>query len=812
MMKPTEVPGIQRKHVASEQSPVVSPLAVVSADEAGREVTVQDVVEALLKGKWMVMLSFLAVLAAAAVYTRTSDPVYRTSSVLLVDRNSNPQITQLLGLSADDGVQTDVELIKSRTIAQNVANRLLTSDARVRQHLTLSGSRERLVERLRGNMVLVRPRAQGVNIVDIVVSSSSPQEAALVANLFAEEYASFSRSGSRTRFRASREFLEDQVDRVDTTLRSAEGRIIQYAEGVEAINPEVEATQLLGQVGQLRQRSSELDLEAARLREELGAYQGELRRVAPRLANRLASTDDAVIAQYKQNVAELRGGLEVYYARNPGLRSVATEALPSPEADPVKQLRRQLDAAEVDIERRSNRIVDEALLADGTVVPGVQGGGAGSAEQLAPLQDLSRQIVTRRAQLEGLEASRGIIAGRVGEYEAQLRRIPGQSVILDRLKRDLGANQETYLELTRRLNEARIAEQSEVGTVSVVDAAPVPTVPIAPKILSNLLIGSVLGVVLGFLMVLLRNLLETRIRRPEDIRKLGATLLAIIPDMRKLLAQDFGDRREISVDGHTFSTSLITVLNPGSPVSDNYRRLRTNLRFLDPDNPPRVFAITSPGPGEGKSVTALNLCVAIAQAGHRVVYVDADLRRPVGHRMLGVPREPGLSDLLFEQNDAPGFEAFATVVDDLYMIPAGSTVANPSEVLSSRRMEEFIEELAQHFEFVVIDTAPVLVVTDALTIGTTVDGTILVCSADETYKMTLERSIESMQAVGAKVAGVVLNRFNPQSAYGGYAYAYAYGYGYSNAYGYGYEGNGYGEGGDASPSASNAPTPMSAAR
>lgn len=789
-MKPAEVPGMQR--VRASETLTESPLTVVSAsDESGREVSAQDVVEALIKGKWIIFTSFVLLLLGAAFYTRTVDPVYRTNSVLLIDRESNPQLTQLLGIKGDEGVMTDVELIKSRTIAGNVAQRLIASDARTRQFLTLPVDRpnaQQLVAEQVGAKMVVRPRAMGVNIVDVIITSTSPQEAALVANLFAEEYSRFSREGSRTQFRAAREFLEGQAERVDTTLRSVEGQIVGQAEGA-GINPEAEATQLMGQLAQLKQRQDEMEIESSRLSQELSAYQSELARVAPRLATRIGSTDDAVIAQHKQNVAEVRSALEVFYSQNPELRSMPTESLP-PEAREIVVLRRRLAELEADIDRRSSRIVDEAILADGTIVPGVQGGGAGSAEQLAPLQELSRQILTRRAQVGGVDASRGIMADRAAEIETRLRAIPGQSVELERLKRSLGANQETFLELTRRLNEAQIAEQSELGTVRIVDAAPVPRSPISPKILSNLLIGSVLGIVLGFLLVLLRNLLETRIRRPEDIRKLGATLLAIIPDMRKLLVQDFGNRSEISIDGHTFSTSLITILNPGSPVADNYRRLRTNLRFLDPDNPPRVLAVTSPGPGEGKSVTAMNLCVAIAQAGHRVVYVDADLRRPMGHRMLGLPREPGLSDLLFDGGAGADFEAFSTAVEDLYVIPSGARVANPSEVLSSRRMQEFVHELSEAFEFVIIDTAPVLVVTDALTLGTVVDGTIIVCSADETHKLTLERSIESMEAVGAKVAGVVLNRFNPQSAYGGYAYAYAYGYGYSNAYGYGYSGYG----------------------
>ena len=764
-----------------------------------------EILQVLIKGKWVLLICFMMCLLAGAFYTLRKPHQFQTQSTLLIDKSSSaPQITDILGLNGGrGGVGNDVEILRSRAIAQQVAQQvmaLLPTDPRVRTLLAPNedktpASLETVVDRLMtGGRVQVKPRGKDVDLIDVAVTSTSPAEAALVANLYAETYVDYSRKLSRGHYTATREFLGNQVDRIDTTLRSAENRLVDYATGTAAgataVDPQIEAQQALALKGQLEARRVELEIEAASIERQLGAYETELRRLSPGIADRIASSDDVAITEYKRRLAEARAELEDYYARNPQLRALAT--LPADAAyDDVRRLRDQISAYNAEINRRSEHLVSEIVGSSGLALSAPSGSvpsSTPSGEQLRPLQELSRQIIAQRAQLGGIQASLGIVRGRLAEGEAMLDQLPGQSVLLDRLKRELGVSQEAYVDLVRRYNEARIAEQSQLGYVTIVDQAPRPTEAESPVVLLNLLVSSLIGLLLGVAIALGRYATDTKIRRPEDVRRMGGTLLALVPDMRKLLLQDFGGRDTVTVEGHRFATSLVTVLNPSSPIADNFRRLRTNLQFLDPDNPPRVLAVSSPGPGEGKSVTALNLAVAIAQAGHRVAYVDADLRRPVGHKMIGVPREPGLSDLLFE-GYVGDFEAFVSPIDDLYIVPAGSKVANPSEVLASNRMQEVVNALRDVFEYVVVDTAPVLVVTDALTIGNMVDAVVLVCSANETPRMVLERSLESLHSVGAKVAGIVLNRYDPQSAYGGYAYAYAYGYGYaySYSYGYGYE-------------------------
>jgi capsular exopolysaccharide synthesis family protein len=203
---------------------------------------------------------------------------------------------------------------------------------------------------------------------------------------------------------------------------------------------------------------------------------------------------------------------------------------------------------------------------------------------------------------------------------------------------------------------------------------------------------------------------------------------------------------------------MISLLNPLSPVAEGYRRLRTNIQFSRPDAKVQMIMITSPGPGDGKTVTAINLAVTMAQAGRRTLYIDADVRRPQGHRMIGVPREAGLVELLFDALP-DSIEQFATSIDSyLYVIPAGRDVPNPAEVLGSRKMKNFLARWRKEFDVIVIDTPPTLLVADALILASTCDTTLVVCSAGVTNWQAVDQCSDALRSVGADVIGVLLNR------------------------------------------------------
>jgi non-specific protein-tyrosine kinase len=216
------------------------------------------------------------------------------------------------------------------------------------------------------------------------------------------------------------------------------------------------------------------------------------------------------------------------------------------------------------------------------------------------------------------------------------------------------------------------------------------------------------------------------------------------------------------------NADLITLANPRSAVAEAYRTLRTNIQLSSIDEALRTLLVTSAGPDEGKSTTLANLGVAFAQAGHRTILVDSDLRRPSLHGLFGIPNDQGLTTMLL-QDDAPA-PLVETPIEGLRLLPSGPVPPNPSELLASRRLEGAIARLVGDADLVLFDSPPALAVSDAAVLSRRVDGVVLVVSAGRTRREHAARARQVLERAGARLLGVVLNNASPEDAvysYGG---------------------------------------------
>lgn len=220
------------------------------------------------------------------------------------------------------------------------------------------------------------------------------------------------------------------------------------------------------------------------------------------------------------------------------------------------------------------------------------------------------------------------------------------------------------------------------------------------------------------------------------------------------------------------SSTLIVENNPKSPIAEAYRTLRTNIQFTSFDDKLKVILVTSSGPSEGKTTTAGNLALSFSQTGKKVLVIDCDLRKPSVHKKFQISNTAGLSNILVGENE------FADTVnkysDNLWIIPSGTIPPNPSEMLMSKKFKNFIDEMREKFDYIIIDTPPVIAVTDAQILSTEADGCILVVSSGEAQREAVQKSRELLENVNAKILGVVLNKMDLKSR-GSYGYYYYYG-------------------------------------
>jgi non-specific protein-tyrosine kinase len=312
-------------------------------------------------------------------------------------------------------------------------------------------------------------------------------------------------------------------------------------------------------------------------------------------------------------------------------------------------------------------------------------------------------------------------------------------------------------------------EQGASNTITVIEPASLPTRPVGPNTMMTVLTAAAIGFVLAAGAAYLLEYLDNTIKSPEEIKKISdLSMLAGIP----------------VISGERYPEKLITVEKPRSPISEAYRLLRTGIQFSTVDQPQcKIILVTSPNPSEGKSVTAANLAVVMAQAGNRVLMIDSDLRRPVMHRMFQVPNRDGLTTFLREGDigdttydgsmDVDGAMQAASI-DGLQVMTSGPIPPNPSELLGSQKMKQFLAEMAHRYDYIVLDSPPALVVTDAAILSTQSDGTLIVVDADHTNKSNLTQCTDRLREVNANLLGVVVNRLSPKAD--GYYYYYQYYY------------------------------------
>lgn len=316
---------------------------------------------------------------------------------------------------------------------------------------------------------------------------------------------------------------------------------------------------------------------------------------------------------------------------------------------------------------------------------------------------------------------------------------------------------EQLVDLVREL-ETPPGETNAPIKATIVDAASFSETPVSPQPARNIALGLVLGLLLGFGSAVLRQLLDTRVSSPEDLSDItGAPTLGTI-------VQDPAGTK----------APLLTQIEPHAPRAESFRVLRTNLQFVDVDNQHKVFAVTSALPGEGKTSTAVNLALSLAQGGGRTLLIECDLRRPKAASRLGLDEAVGVTSVLVGRVKADDAVQLHEP-SGLDFIAAGPIPPNPAELLQSNAMAELLEQMRDVYDVVILDAPPLLPVTDAALLSAKADGAILVLNHGKVTRDQVQLSIERLEQVDASLVGLVFNRVPAKSK----TYGYGYGYGYA---------------------------------
>ncbi|HEX4336079.1 MAG TPA: polysaccharide biosynthesis tyrosine autokinase [Polyangiaceae bacterium] len=365
------------------------------------------------------------------------------------------------------------------------------------------------------------------------------------------------------------------------------------------------------------------------------------------------------------------------------------------------------------------------------------------------------------------------------EAESQALDVNLLEIEYNRLARARNNNEKLYSLVMERSKESDLTRTLVFNNLRIMEKPLLPRGPVSPNVPLNMAGGLVGGLLLGLVAAIGREQLDRSVKTPSDVEHtLGLTFLGLLPSISekangKAAYASRGKRRKEEPEPGLTAPELVVHEFPSSGIAEAARAIRTNILFMSPDRPYRTLLVTSAGPSEGKTTVACCIAIAMAQAGRRVVLIDCDMRRPRIHKVFGLSKDVGITTALLDPNPSLNL-AVETSVPNLSVIATGPLPPNPAEVLHSEAFARILDNLKQQFDCVVIDSPPIVPVTDAAILSRSVDGTVLVVRAFQTTKDVARRAARALRNVGGHMIGTVLNAVDLDRAAYGYKYYYYY--------------------------------------
>lgn len=753
----------------------------------GRETRIKasllEALDILRRGKWTLLATTVVFFALGAGYTLQMEREYRASSLVFVDTENMPALTQELEETGTDSPPLTKRNLASQTlileqslhIAQEAADHLKSIETLpdsddpipVLETWSADSTDESLAKLLQEDYVTVETVSDRAGAIRIGARSTEPEEASLIANVYAKAYVNRSEAWSRQQITASRRFLEHQIKSRRRELDSLESRLKAFMRRYGTVNPDAKTERVMTRSQELNTQLETARMEKQQKEATLQSLEERLEELKPSLADRVSSGIRNDIQTTRTRLSELRTLRDQIRRRNPDL-----EESPRKQAE-VDSLDEEITRLERELEQLSGNYVNRFLEEEGS--------GGENEDALAYAADLKQRVTDLHMEISGLNARIRTLENQLQAYDDQVERLPELSIELARLRRDHASTEKLYSQLVDRLQDVRIAEESKMGFVEVARPADPPVAPAKPNVPKNLASALVLGLMFGVVAAVLREKLDTRVHTPDHLDRPTFRLLSVIPEMNRL--SEGADESNMTLPRRPITPALVAARQPNSYAGEAYRRLWLNLRFNPSGAPVQTVLITSPEAGAGKSTTALNTAITTARTGRDTLLVDADLRRPVLHRYVGNDDRPDLPSLLSRDLESTAERELKTDVDHLYAVTTPSSIENPSRHLDSPAMKQFVQWAERRFDVVYFDSPPVLLTTDAMLIASLCDANVVVASAATTDEEALRQTFDELSRVGTPVMGTVLNRFDPTEIFG-YDTTYGYRYtGYVKHYG-----------------------------
>jgi polysaccharide biosynthesis transport protein len=693
----------------------------------------------IVQRRWIPAIgTFGLVVTLASLFAFSLKPSYKAEGSLLIRTNETSSLTglgeaigQIQSLTTTNNpLETQAKIVTSVPVIQETIRTLDLKDDQGEFVRIDDFSKKLKVE-----------NAKGTEVLQISYTDEDPELAAQIVNQLIKIYISNNIETNRAEAVAARKFIWKEIPGTEASVQAAESTLRKFKEQNKIINLESEGTLAVRTIADLEQQISQA--------------QAQLVNVTAR-------------SQSLQNQANIDSQQSVSLAslsQIPGIQEVLTQLQEAQSQLTIERSR--LQPTHPTVINLEEKVVALNNLLEGRikqVVGNNQQVALGSLQIGTLRQSLIEDFARTETERIGLSQQITTLSNKWSAYKQRANILPRLEQTQRQLERKLKASQTTYEALLAKLQEVQVAENQNIGNARVISPALVPDEPSGPRKALFILGGGVFGAMLGVIAAFTLDIIDSSVKTVKEARELlQYTLLGVIPAVGRNGKKSFyPSRLEQQIP------KLIGRDIPHFPVGDAYQMLQANLRFLNSDKKLKAVVVTSSVSKEGKSEVAANLAVTMAQLGHRVLLVDANMRHPVQHHIWNLTNAVGLSNVMVEQVALDA--AVQQVMSNLYVLPSGVVPPNPVALLDSQRMSALVTSFGEYYDFVIFDTPPLAGMVDAAVLSKLADGILLVVRPGVINYASANAAKEFLKQSSQQVLGMVINGVNIKNEPDSYFY------------------------------------------
>ncbi len=710
-------------------------------------IDLRDYLHVILKRKWTMITIFTVIVVTVAIKSYTAIPIYQATTRLIIEKE-NPNVLSIeevmdIDASGTDYYQTQYKIIESRTVAREVIRRLNLNNS------------EEFFPKPKDNFLtgIKRTVREIINSYKALLTLfKTEKEDAAQEKEKSENYeegyemnsalvSAFIGRINVSPIRNSR-LVDISFQAKDPVLAKKNVNTLAMVYIAQNMDIKLKAAQhatkwLHGQIGEKRKNVEKAEQALLKYKQEQHIITDFTSDVEKITAQKLAELNTRVVdAQSARVEAETRYNQAAAMKGSADMLDSVPEVLNNQLIQQIKSMEAELYKRMAELSKKYGKKHPRMVAVESEL----------RAVRKRKAQEIKRVINSLRNEYKVALAGENSLKKAFAEQKEETFGLNQKAIRYSVLRREAESARHMYDMLFNRFKEATLTEDMKIGNIRVVDRAEVPRSPVKPNKKRNILLAIIVGLAMGTGISFFLEYLDNTIKHAEDIEQyLNIPYLGTIPMFPA--KNDSQNKPE---------NELITVGSLNSVVSAAYRDIRTNILFSSAEAKPQIILVSSAVPLEGKSITAANLAVTMAQAGSKVLIIDCDIRRPNIHKFFSINKDRGISNLLTGDYNA-GSAIVHTKIPNLDVLASGSCVPNATDILGTKRLDDLLGALRKYYDNIIIDSPPSTLLADAVVLSKSVDGIIIVVRAADTAKKIVKAGAEKFLNVGAKILGTVLN-------------------------------------------------------